>query len=533
MSDSTKRYPVILFPGIAGSRLESKNYQHEQKPLWFNENKMLPYVNGLLPTGDSEEEEEENSSLSSTGVSEEEQAANFSLSIVDSSKTEADIKTDYFTPALRWRNHMKLKEDGVTPFVEKSDRDKFNREAPELDGVRSLGYYVPEKEPLDKEYYEPLINRLVKEKGYEPNINLIGHPYDWRLAPKALEERYGTFTNLKRKIERLYNKYDLPVVLIAHSMGNRLVQYFLNWIEKEQSNGSLDWINKYIHRYIAISPPWLGAPQAIYRLSDSPILLPAGAEKQIGLKGMKNVLQSFSSIPWLLPVTENHYKYFNTPSFGYYKENRYNTDDISKYEPITVKYTLEQAEAQKTTLAHLANFYKDDSLITDATTGIIGSELIKCPNVNKLDVIYSTGFDTPVGAYYEYRDDLSDLALKRRLMVADELEHSEPYRDKPGLVIRGGIILETPRTKQQIELDFSDGSPQENSGDLVVPYGSLTYFKQWRKDDQNKDKSITGHEFSATATGQFDPTLNHNQIVTHESVITRIINLLSDASVDV
>ncbi|MCP6757182.1 MAG: hypothetical protein NHB32_00105 [Fischerella sp. CENA71] len=107
------------------------------------------------------------------------------------------------------------------------------------------------------------------------------------------------------------------------------------------------------------------------------------------------------------------------------------------------------------------------------------------------------------------------------------------YRDKPGLVIRGGIILETPRTKQQIELDFSDGSPQENSGDLVVPYGSLTYFKQWRKDDQNKDKSITGHEFSATATGQFDPTLNHNQIVTHESVITRIINLLSDASVDV
>jgi len=324
-----------------------------------------------------------------------------------------------------------------------------------------------------------------------------------------LERRYETFTNLKTKIEELYNREKLPVVLIAHSMGNRLIQYLLTWMYTYNP----DWVSKYIERYIAISPPWIGAPQAIYRLSDSDILLPAG-KLQVALKGMKDVLQSFSSMPWLLPLQNEvgRYEYFNTEFFGYYAE--VDSPNLDDYLPITVEETLEKAQAEDTTLVYQTIYYRDDLYITRRNS-YIGSALIKCPPVNKLDVIYSTGFDTPVGAYYHFTDD-------KKLQIATKWgspEVPEPFPHNTDLVIKQGIILETPKTEQKIQAEFPDHDPISNSGDSVVPYGSLAYFKKWK--NLEPYRYIEGHQFSG------DQNLNHNAIVSHPDVITKIIELLS------
>ncbi|MDZ8082277.1 MAG: hypothetical protein RMX35_24835 [Nostoc sp. DcaGUA01] len=508
MADSTKRHPVILFPGIAGSRLKTrKKDSQDAHPLWFN-GLVLATMNPWS-LDDASAQEVDNLTFSSS-------------SIVESDKSEADLNpsTDWITPSEIWQNHMRLQADGITPKVEDNGGEIFNREVEGLDGIRNVHYPLGDNDPdPGSEYYQALVDKL-KENGYIENEDLIGHPYDWRVAPGGLEKRYQTFTKLKTKIEELHTKFELPVVLIAHSMGNRVIQYFLKWVEANQSRA---WIDEHIERYIAISPPWIGSPQAIYRVSDSAIVLPAG-KSQVGLLGMKDVLQSFSSIPWLLPLQD---QYFNIPSFGYYKDGDFNEQDLSKYHAITMQETLEKAGAKETTIAHQTNFYQNDFLITKAKTIEIGSELIKCPAVNKLDVIYSTGFPTPVGAYYEYKG-----LLEKRLTIATNLgkEDPIPYPHKPGLVIKQGIILETPATEQQIEVEVADGAKQQNSGDLVVPYGSLTYFKKWQQAEP--DRHIVGHEFSAqpTSDGVQYPSVNHNAIVANPDVLTKIIKLLSESN---
>lgn len=77
-----------------------------------------------------------------------------------------------------------------------------------------------------------------------------------------LELRDKYFSQVKQSIEDVVKNYNSPVVLIAHSMGNRIVQYFLQWVSHEP-NGSTDWIKHHIETFLAISAPWLGSPKSL------------------------------------------------------------------------------------------------------------------------------------------------------------------------------------------------------------------------------------------------------------------------------
>jgi hypothetical protein len=65
--------------------------------------------------------------------------------------------------------------------------------------------------------------------------------YDWRLPPHQLEIRDRYFTNLKQSIQDMSKDYG-PVVLVGHSMGNRVIQYFLNWVMQNDRYGR-KWID--------------------------------------------------------------------------------------------------------------------------------------------------------------------------------------------------------------------------------------------------------------------------------------------------
>jgi hypothetical protein len=72
----------------------------------------------------------------------------------------------------------------------------------------------------------------LKQRGYTER-SLKAAPYDWRLPPQFQESRDGYFSRTCRMIEREHEETGgRPVVLLAHSMGNNMAHYFLNWVQQ-------------------------------------------------------------------------------------------------------------------------------------------------------------------------------------------------------------------------------------------------------------------------------------------------------------
>ena len=72
--------------------------------------------------------------------------------------------------------------------------------------------------------------------------------YDWRLSFQNLEKRDFYFTKLKTTIEilKLQNNNN-KVVILAHSMGSIVFQYFLQWVESDQGGkGGSSWVDQNI-----------------------------------------------------------------------------------------------------------------------------------------------------------------------------------------------------------------------------------------------------------------------------------------------
>jgi protoheme ferro-lyase len=76
-----------------------------------------------------------------------------------------------------------------------------------------------------------------------------------RIPLHYLEERDGYFTEVKTTIERIVKQNNTPVVILAHSMGNRVTHYFLNWIKQKFGE---EWIKQHVHTFFAVGAPWLG-----------------------------------------------------------------------------------------------------------------------------------------------------------------------------------------------------------------------------------------------------------------------------------
>jgi|GEM_PF-1802413 len=452
-------HPVLLIPGLTGTRLKTKKGSNTDYDLWLNPKHILL----------SNQE-----SLNLDEASEQELLELQAFVGWDQPKHEISYQSKSLPliPSRWWRKEMSLNRDnGITPL----NNPDYNRPRQGLDAIANLAPNSIFQERT--RYFEALIDRL-KNNGYTDS-NLKAAPYDWRTAPKGLIDRYDYFNHLQQIIEQLYTQNNsTPIVIIAHSLGNRITQYLLQTIKNNPNLGQT-WIDKYIARYIAVSPPWLGAPASIsHVVTDSLTLGP------IVLKKMKKVIQSYSVIPWLFPVTEAEYRYFNTENFAFL-----NNDS----NPLTIEKTLQKGGASSTE-QYSTKYYLNDENFSGCSS-VFGSCAVECPPVNQLDVFYGTGFDTEVGAYYSYSKE--KLRIDRRAECAD-----------PNLTVKNGIRLETVKTKQTI-----DGTI--NSGDGIVPYGSLVYFKQWQS--TNSQTQIDGHEFQ---------DCKHTEILFKDEFQQKVLSLL-------
>jgi hypothetical protein len=101
-----------------------------------------------------------------------------------------------------------------------------------LDAISSLGYGIASSLLVGgtNTVYAWLIQWLADNLGYDVS-NIVGLPYDWRLSPDRMEERDGFLTLTRRRIEAaVQSNGGKPGIMVAHSMGNTVFRYFLEWL---------------------------------------------------------------------------------------------------------------------------------------------------------------------------------------------------------------------------------------------------------------------------------------------------------------
>lgn len=92
--------------------------------------------------------------------------------------------------------------------------------------------------------YAWFIQWLADNLGYDVT-NIVGLPYDWRLSPDKMEARDGFLSMMRRRIEAAVSSNRQPGIMVAHSMGNLVFRYFIEWLRVQMRE---EVFNEYIQR---------------------------------------------------------------------------------------------------------------------------------------------------------------------------------------------------------------------------------------------------------------------------------------------
>uniref|UniRef100_A0A6G1S892 Group XV phospholipase A2 n=1 Tax=Aceria tosichella TaxID=561515 RepID=A0A6G1S892_9ACAR len=270
--------PVILVPGLAGSRLQARisktnrvniicKKQHDWQELWLSVRSFLP------------------------------------------------IAIDC------WIDNVRLEFDMVSGFTK--EPAGVESRVPDFGSVESVRH-LDLKSPKLTKYFDAIIERYIKI-GYQADKNLFAAPYDFRLAPQQLQT--ALFEPLRQLIERAATGH-LPqvggpaswwpmssgnelgragdtttsgdsslaakrVTLVCHSMGCTHLLVFL----RQQSAA---WRQAHIRKVVALSSPWGGAVKALKALVvGEQFNLPIVSELK-----MRELTRTFPSVAYLLPQAE-------------------------------------------------------------------------------------------------------------------------------------------------------------------------------------------------------------------------------------
>lgn len=148
--------------------------------------------------------------------------------------------------------------------------------------------------------YTGVIN-VLKAAGYTEGKDLEAAAYDWRMAPGVLQSRDNFFGRMREKIERMNreSRERKGVVILGHSMGNKAVQYFLNYVMA--SPGGRAWLDANVYSWVVVGAPFLGAAYTGRMVVSGDIPYP-GIDSVFSKHELVILFRSLSSLPWLFPV---------------------------------------------------------------------------------------------------------------------------------------------------------------------------------------------------------------------------------------
>ncbi len=129
----------------------------------------------------------------------------------------------------------------------------------------------------------------VKVMGYREGDNLFGAAYDFRKIC-SVDELEQYVNSLKQLIERSVRLNGKPVILVGHSLGSNLANFFL-------VNQSKEWKDTYINSFASFSGAFGGCPKAL-RTVLSGVDVTNKMEKEL----LRNVTRNFTGLQWMLPV---------------------------------------------------------------------------------------------------------------------------------------------------------------------------------------------------------------------------------------
>lgn len=184
-----------------------------------------------------------------------------------------------------WLDNARLEYDPSTGFAKSPPGVQVR--AAQFGSVNS----VKSLDPLLNEvtsYMSDLIDHYVS-LGYTADENLFAAPYDFRLAPQQLDEY---FEDLKELIETTQMKagHGKRVTLVCHSMGCNHLLIFLRRQTKS-------WRQKRIRKVIALAAAWGGSFKALKGIIVGETQnLPLVSDAKI-----RDLVRSFPSISYLLP----------------------------------------------------------------------------------------------------------------------------------------------------------------------------------------------------------------------------------------
>ncbi|CAM6094433.1 unnamed protein product [Calypogeia fissa] len=330
---------------------------------------------------------------------------------------------------------------------------------------------------------------------------IIAVPYDWRLSGSILEKRDLYFHRLKITFETTRKLKGGPSIVFAHSLGNNVFRYFLEWLKLEVApKDYLQWLDDHVHAYYAVGAPLLGSAETIKAmLSGLTFGLPIG-------EGTARVMSnSFSSSLWMLPIsphchpqpnhsqewgdgepkTTSHYicdgKEDGVGNMGW-PVNVVTVDlpphsEMVAYPtgsdpPIAIaqcglperrSYTARQiadgtflreiAEVDPTcnaTLGHLIKYYMEDPVLNPLTPW-------DRPPIKNVYCMYGVDLKTEIGYHFAP----NGKPYPDNWLITDILYENE-----------GGQL--SSRSGGKVE-----GRDRQSSGDTTVPYHSLSYCKNW------------------------------------------------------
>lgn len=340
------------------------------------------------------------------------------------------------------------------------------------------------------------------EFGIEAN-SIIAVPYDWRLSPSMLEERDLYFHRLKLTFETALKLRGGPSIVFAHSLGNNVFRYFLEWLKLEIAPKHYNqWLDEHIHAYFAVGAPLLGAIETVKAtFFGNTFGLPVS-------EGTARLMfNSFASSLWMMPFskycrTDNSYcrhfaggfrkghhtyqceeqefrlNYSGWPTnivnieipsvrgFGAYPSvTELAQTNLSSMEcglPTQLSFSareisdgtlfkaIEDYESDsKRLLYQLKKSYHDDPVLNPLTPW-------DRPPIKNVFCIYGIDSRTEVGYYFA--------------------PSGKPYPDN---WITTDVIYELEGSLYSRSGNLVEGNPGAASGDDTVPYNSLSFCKNW------------------------------------------------------
>jgi phospholipid:diacylglycerol acyltransferase len=364
--------------------------------------------------------------------------------------------------------------------------------------------------------------------GYDTNSMFLAS-YDWRMNFIDMEIRDRFFTRLAASIEQMKDFYDEKVVIVIHSYGAKVWNFFMHWVEHHRGIG---WIDRHVVSIYNVAPAMLGVPKAFAALlagemSDTSTMGTFGPmfDSMMNATERATLWRSWGALHACIP--KGGTKVWGPNLFKFDGKNT------------TVEEAIEILRKKSPNFSF--NFDQHD-----AGSEVYDSQSVICPNRTSSA---SANNSVKGGKNACYKKEWSN-PMSSRLPAGNYTIHCVYGL---GQSTETGYHFVTNPITGEYKIDTSSNSPSESvsggiysvPGDKTVPYNSLGYVCEnaWKKGTDQNPYNITvnsrelSHNFTPDnlerfilgASGKLESS-EHVDILGHHIVLEDIVALASGRS---